>query len=193
MRRDGLFLPALLLAAALAAEGTSAQATGLPTFSAPTRGFGSWEAGVTLSRPGSDRTALEARYAAALDRAGLALRGGYIDNAFALGAEVRVPVLGRSTSFPLDGALLLGVGRTIDSGRGETIVPIGLSIGRRIFLDGPALHITPYAQPTVVFVGDALFTLGLGLDVHIRGAPDVRLAWAHGDLDGFSIGLFWPR
>jgi hypothetical protein len=186
-----------LLLAALLAEGVAAQATAMPTFFAPTRGFGSWEMGVTLSRPGGGATGLEARYGAALDRADLALRAGYVepgragDGTFAAGIEARVPVLGRTPTFPLDGALILGAGRTLDPG--QTIVPIGLTLGRRILLDGPALHLTPYAQPTVVFASDALFTLGLGVDVHIRGIPNIRVAWALADLDGFSVGAFWPR
>ena len=39
----------------------------------------------------------------------------------------------------------------------------------------------------------SIFGLGLGLDFHIQGAPDIRLNWATGDLDGFAVSLFWPR
>lgn len=191
-------LPIGLLLAGLTAEAVSAQATGMPTFFAPTRGFASWEAGVSLSRPGGDRTSVEGRYAAALDRADIGLRGGYVehgggDGELAAGVEVRVPVLGRSPTFPLDGALVLGAGRVFSSGGGDTIVPAGLTIGRRLVLDASAFHLTPYIQPTVVFAGDTSFTFGLGLDLHLRGIPDLRLAWARGDWDGFSVSAFWPR
>ncbi len=170
----------LLLLTGAVARPLSAQATGLPTFFAPTRGFGSTEVGLTLSRPGGDATGLEGRFGAALDRADLAFRAGYVDpggnadGAFAAGVEARVPVLGHTPSFPLDGALVLGVGRHWVSGGGQTFVPVGLSLGRRISLDGRALQITPYAQPTLVFAADALVTLGLGVDLHIRGIPEIR-------------------
>ena len=74
---------------------------------------------------------------------------------------------------------------------GDWLFPVGLSVGRRILLDGSALHLTPYVQPTVLFEDDTLVTLGLGLDLGIRGFPDVRLNGAVGDLDGFSVSLFW--
>jgi hypothetical protein len=198
MRLDRIAVMALL-ATTVVAEGVSGQATGTPTFFAPTRGFGSWEVGAALSRPGGGAVGLEVVYAAALDRADLQLRAGYIDpsgsadGTFVAGIETRIPVLGRTSNFPLDGALILGVGRAFGSGSGQTIVPVGLTIGRRLYLDGDALYLTPYAQPTVIFQGDALFTLGLGLDVHVQGIPEIRVGRALGDLDGFSIALFWPR
>lgn len=179
-----------------AAEAASAQATGLPTFFAPTRAFRSTEAGVTLSRPGGDATAVEGRFGAALDRADLALRAGYADpggsadGGLVAGIEARLPVLGHTPTFPLDGAFILGVGRCFEDG-GQTYVPLGLSLGRRLALDGPSLQITPYVQPTVIFESDSQFLFGLGVDVRVRGIPDVRVNWAIGDLEGFSISLFW--
>jgi len=193
------FAAVLLLLMVAAAEPVTAQATGLPTFFAPTRAFGSTEVGLTLSRPGGDATGIEGRFGAALDRADLAFRAGYVDpggsgdGAFAAGIEARIPVLGHTESFLLDGGLILGVGRQFVSGGGQTFVPVGLSLGRRISLDGRALQITPYAQPTVVFAADALVTLGLGVDLHIRGIPEIRYNSAVGDMDGWSVSLFWAR
>lgn len=192
-------VPALLLISLLSAECLSAQATALPTFFAPTRGFGTTELGVSLSRPGAGATGLEARFGAALDRADLAFRAGYADpggtadGSFVAGVEARIPVLGRSQTFPLDGAFILGVGRSFASGGGQTYVPLGLSLGRRLVLDGPALQVTPYVQPTVIFESSSLFAFGLGVDLRIRGIPDVRVNWAAGDMDGFSVSLFWAR
>ena len=189
----------VLFLAAVLAEGVSAQATGMPTFFAPTRGFASSEVGVTLSRPGAGATGLEARFGAALDRADFALRAGYADpggtadGSFVAGVEARVPVIGRSPTFPLDGAFILGIGRSFVSGGGQTFVPLGLSIGRRLVLDGSALQLTPYVQPTVIFESSSLFAFGLGVDIQARGIPEVRVNWAVGDLDGFSVSLFWAR
>ena len=195
MRRETTAAALIILATALP-EAASPQATGTPTFFAPTRGFASWELGVSFSRSG-DATGLEGRYGFALHRADLALRAGYVDpgpgdGSFGAGIEGRFPVLGRSASFPLDGALILGVGRRFASGGGQTYVPLGLSLGRRLRLDRE-LHLTPYLQPTVIFADDALLTLGLGVDLGIGDIPDIRVAWGFGDLDGWSVGLFWPR
>jgi hypothetical protein len=196
MRLRSLLTAAFLLSVPLA-EGAQAQATSMPTFHAPVRGFGSWEFGVTLSRPGGGSTGLEARYGVALGRSDLALRAGYVEprgtaeGTFAIGAEARVPVLGRTPTFPLDGSLILGLGYLLDPE--QAVIPLGLSLGRQIVLDRDALRITPYVQPTVVFVSDALFSVGLGVDIHIRGVPNIRLAWAFVDMDGFSVGAFWPR
>lgn len=189
----------VLLLVTVLADNVSAQATGMPTFFAPSRAFGSSEVGVTLSRPGGGATGLEARFGIALDRADLALRAGYgdpggsADGSFVAGVEARIPVLGRSPTFPFDGAFILGAGRSFVSGGGQTFVPLGLSIGRRLVLDGPALQVTPYVQPTVIFESTSRFAFGLGVDVRVRGIPDVRVNWAVGDLDGFSVSSFWAR
>ena len=188
-----------VLSSLAGAEMVAAQATGLPTFFAPRRAFGSSELGLTLSRPGGDATGIEGRFGAALDRADLALRGGYVDpggagdGSFVAGVEARFPALGRTQSFPFDGAFIVGVGRHFVSGGGQTFVPLGLTLGRRFSLDGQALQLGFYVQPTVIFADDALFALGLGVDIRIRGIPEVRLNWAVGDMDGFSVSLFWPR
>jgi hypothetical protein len=188
---------AVVLLFAIAAVEASGQATGLPTFFAPTRAFGSSELGATLSRPGGDATGIEGRFGAGLNRADLAIRAGFVDpggggdGSFVAGVEARIPVLGRTSTFPLDGSFILGVGRHFADGGGQTFVPVGLTLGRRLSLDGQALQLTPYAQPTVLFADDALVAMGLGIDLRIRGIPEIRMNWAIGDMDGFSISLFW--
>lgn len=189
----GLFL------AVAAAQPLAAQATGLPTFFAPRRAFGSSELGVTLSRPGGDAIALEGRMGARLDRADINFRGGFVDpggnsdGSVLIGVEARIPVLSHSSTFPLDGAFIVGVGHRFDDGGGETFVPLGLSLGRRLLLDGSALQLTPYLQPTMILIDDPFFALGLGLDLKIRGIPEIRFNSSVGDMEGFSIGLFWAR
>jgi hypothetical protein len=192
-------LATVFLGMVLAAD-LSAQATGLPTFFAPTRAFGRSELGATLSRPGGDATGIELRLGAALNRADLAFRIGYVDAGagadgnWAGGVEGRFPVIGRNQSFPFDGGLVVGVGRIfVSGGGGQTLVPLSLSIGRNVVLDGGAFEITPYAQPTVIIADETLVVLGLGIDLTIRGIPDVRLNWGAGDIEGFSVSLFWAR
>lgn len=190
---------ALTLVAALSADGLGAQATGLPTFFAPTRGYAAAEIGATLSRPGGDATGLEGRLGFGLDQADLALRVGYFDpgegaeGILVAGAEARLPVLGRTADFPLDGALIFGFGRHFRSGAEQNFWPVGLSLGRRISVDRRAFQLTPYLQPTVIFEDSTLFAFGLGVDVAIRGIPEVRVNWGLGDMDGFSVGLFWAN
>ncbi len=60
-------------------------------------------------------------------------------------------MIGRNQSFPLDGALIFGVGHRFADDGGQTMVPLGLSLGRRLVLDGNDLQLTPYIQPTVIF------------------------------------------
>lgn len=193
-------LVAAVFLAAIATVDASAQATGLPTFFAPTRAFGRSEMGATLSRPEGGATGFELRLGAALNRPDLALRLGYVDPGagadgnWAAGMEARFPVIGRSQSFPLDGGFILGVGRIfVSGGGGQTLVPIGLSIGRNLVLGSGSVEITPYAQPTFVLADDALVVLGLGVDLTIRDVPDVRVNWGAGDIDGFSVSLYWVR
>jgi len=176
-----------------------AQSTGTPTFFAPVRAFGSTESGLSVSRPAAGAIGFEGRYGVALDRADLSFRAGYVDSGgaadgrFVAGAEVRVPVISRSPTFPLDGALVVGVGHIFESGAGQTIVPVGLSIGRRFIVDGDAFQLTPYVQPTIIFESETLATMGLGVDLRLQGIPDVRVNWAIGDMDGFSVSLYWVR
>lgn len=180
------------------ASGSSAQATGTPTFFAPTRAFGASEVGASTSFIGSGAFAVEGRFGAALNRSDLSFRIGYVEGGggsgnFALGAEARVPVIGHSDSFPLDGGFVLGVGHIFTSGGGQTLVPFGLSLGRRVRLDGNALRLTPYVQPTIIFTDNSLFALGVGVDIGIQNMPEIRVNAAGGDMDGFSISLFWAR
>ena len=45
----------------------------------------------------------------------------------------------------------------------------------------------------MIFQNDTAFGFGLGLDIRIRGIPEVRLNWGKEDLDGFAVSLFWAR
>lgn len=197
MNRRMLEVAALATLSAIGAGAATAQSTALPTFHAPSRAFPVSETGFTMSRPGGDVTGMELRLGVALDEADLQLRGGYIDVSgdggdWTLGLEGRVPVLGGGSAL-LESALVLGIGRIFADGGGQTVVPLGLTIGRRFFLDGRDFVLTPYAQPTVIFVDGEVFTVGLGIDVKIGSLPEVRMNWAQGDMDGFSVSLFWTR
>jgi hypothetical protein len=200
---------ALLLAAPL-----GAQTTGMPSFNAPYRGFQRSELGAVVSFPGPGGTAFEGEYRYARSRFDIGLRVGMWDPGAAktrlmIGGEARQRVITHSTNFPLDGALIAGIGAQLVSGGSGLLIPVGLSLGRRVDLGqsagragesrGSSISIVPYVQPTAFFSAslgsgggsDLNFTLGLGADVRLTRTFDVRFSAGIGDLDGISLAAVW--
>lgn len=190
-----------LLSLVLAAGWTTAraQATGTPSYNAPYRAFERSEVGVVISFPNGGSTALEGVYRMANRRFDIGFRAGIFDSqgsdaVFLLGAEGRQRVITHSTDFPLDGALIVGVGAQLSS-NSVLLVPIGLSLGRRIDVEGSKVSIVPYVQPTVTMVlggnSDVAFALGLGADFRLTRRFDARVSAGIGDLEGISIAAIW--
>lgn len=187
----------LALAAPLAA-----QETGTPVFKSPYRTFTTSEIGASFSDGEGYEWALEGFYGYGRGPWDVGLRAGYIsfgDNAadeggFLLGADARTRVVNSSESFPLDGALTLGVGTVIDGGT-VVFLPIGISLGRRVLLEGSETSFVPYVHPVLTPVlgsdsdEDLDFSLGLGVDIKFTRNLDIRVAGALGDRDGVSIGF----
>jgi hypothetical protein len=199
MRR--YFAPILLGSALLASEG-AAQATGLPTFNAPYRAFTRSEIGVVLSFPNGGGTALEGVFRKASGKFDIGFRGGFRDpggvgsTILLVGAEARQRVLSHTLDFPLDGALVVGVGGAFVSRSSALFLPIGLSLGRRIDPEGSQISIVPYVQPTALFVAGSapstlLFALGLGADFRFSPRFDARISAGLGDLEGVSLSAVW--
>jgi hypothetical protein len=189
-----------LLLSAAAATAAHAQATGTTTFNAPYRAFERSEFGVLLSFPDGGSTAFEGVYRFSNRRFDFGFKGGFLDRdggdaVLLIGTEARQRVLTHSADFPLDGALILGIGGNFASGNSTLIVPVGLSLGRRIDLEGSAVSIVPYVQPTAMFLfgngSDVLFTLGLGADFRLTRRFDARVSAGIGDLEGVSLGAVW--
>jgi hypothetical protein len=201
MRRD----VAMLLLAALAGVGAataSAQATLMPTFNAPYRAFTRSEIGVLLSFPEGGGNGVEGAYRMASARLDLGFKVGFVDppgpaDAVAVaGVEARQRVITHTVDFPLDGAVILGVGGNFVSGASFIIIPAGLSLGRRIDPQGSTVSIVPYVQPTLfVLAGDVgdnvLFSLGLGADFRLSKRFDARVSAGLGDAQGVSVGAVW--
>ncbi|MGH7700393.1 MAG: hypothetical protein ACREMJ_07760 [Gemmatimonadales bacterium] len=200
MRRTITFLTvtALLGVGADAA----AQATGTPTFNAPYRAFTRSEFGALLSFPEGGGLALEGAYRLASGRFDIGFKAGFFDpegpgDAVVLvGAEARQQVIRHTVDFPLDGALVLGVGGQFVSDNSLLIVPVGLSLGRRIDPEGSTISIVPYLQPTLFILGGDVpdhvqFALGLGADFRVTPRFDGRIAAGIGDLEGVSLGFVW--
>ena len=202
MRRE---VASLLLAAlvCVGARAASAQATGTTTFNAPYRAFQRSEIGVLMSFPSGGGTAVEGAYRRAGGKFDLGFKAGFLDpdgpgdvNVL-LGAEARQRVITHTVDFPLDGALILGVGGNFVSNNSALVVPVGLSLGRRVDPQGSTVSIVPYVQPTLFLlagnnVADHVqFALGLGADFRLSRAFDARLSAGLGDNEGVSIGAVW--
>ena len=199
MRR---YLALFLLGSALFASEMAAQATGMPSFNAPYRAFSRSEIGVVISFPSGGGTAFEGAYRKSSGKFDIGFRGGILDISGAgstilmLGAEARQRVLSHTPDFPLDGALVLGVGGWFSSGNSVMFLPVGLSLGRRIDLEGSSVSIVPYVQPTGLLVAgsgnsDFFFALGLGADFRLSPRFDARISAGLGDLEGVSLSAVW--
>ncbi len=179
----------------------TAQVTGTTTFNAPYRAFARSEFGVLVSFPNGGGTAFEGQYRVASGRLDIGFKGGLLDQSGAgaavllLGAEARERVLTHTVDFPLDGALVFGAGANLVSGNSVLILPVGLSLGRRIATES-GVSIVPYVQPSLfILAGDAQnhtqFALGLGIDFQFTPRFDARLSAGLGDVEGVSLGAVW--
>jgi hypothetical protein len=192
----------LLVLAIGSAPGLVAQSTGTPSYNAPYRAFTRSEFGVVISFPDGGGTAFEGAYRMASGKFDLGFRGGIFapdgggDSQLLLGAEARQRVVTHTEDFPLDGALILGIGGRFSSGNNGVIVPVGLSLGRRVDPKDSKISIVPYVQPTGFLVAgngdsDFLFALGLGADFRLSPRFDARISAGLGDLEGVSLGAVW--
>jgi Outer membrane protein beta-barrel domain len=206
MRRNlcGGLLVAVVVA--LAANNLAAQETGTPMFKAPYRAFTSHEFGGAFSDPGEGVSfALEGFYSYGRGsndfgiRAGFADPDGAGDTRLLLGGDFRTRILSYSESFPLDGALTVGVGGNIGDGDDLIYLPVGISLGRRFELEGSRTTFTPYAHPTLVPVlgasggDDVGFALGLGVDLRVSQNLSLRVSGGVGDIEGVGIAATYVR
>jgi len=205
----------LLVAAAVAlsAADLAAQETGTPMFKAPYRAFTSHEFGAAFSDPGEGVSfALEGFYRYGRGSNDFSLRGGFEDldeqtfngvnvgggTRVLLGGDFRTQIVSYSESFPLDGALTVGVGANVGDGDDAYFIPVGVSLGRRFDLEGSKTTFTPYAHPVIVptFGGgndDVNFALGLGVDVRFSRSFALRVSGGIGDIEGVGIAATYLR
>lgn len=199
MRRQ---MTLLFIAGALFASEVAAQATGMPSFNAPYRAFTRSEIGLVISFPNGGGTAFEGALRKSSGKFDIGFRGGMFDpggtgsTVLLLGVEARERVLSHTVDFPLDGALVFGVGGQFGDGNSTLLVPVGLSLGRRIDPEGSSVSIVPYVQPTGILVAGSgssnfLFTLGLGADFRLSPRFDARVSAGLGDLEGVSLSAVW--
>jgi hypothetical protein len=175
----------------------AAQTVGTPVFMAPYRAFTKYELGGYISDPSGASWALEGFYRYGWKKNDVGFRLGVEDagdnTLLLLGADFRSRLISHSQSFPLDGALTLGLGGAF--GDGSVIyIPVGFSLGRRVDLENSKVSFVPYVQPTLTPAfgsgnSDVLFTLGLGVDIKVATQLDIRITAGVGDQDGIGIGL----
>ena len=108
-------------------------------------------------------------------------------------------MLSYSESFPLDGALTLGLGGIFGGDFNDIVLlPVGISLGRRFDVEGSSTTFVPYLHPNIVpiFGGDdddVEFTLGLGVDIKFGEQWAVRASGGLGDIEGVGITLAYLR
>lgn len=206
MRRNlygGLLVAALV---SLSANVSAAQETGTPMFKAPYRAFTSHEFGAAFSDPGQGVSfALEGFYSYGRGTNDFGIRAGFADpegagdSRFLLGGDFRTRVVSYSESFPLDGALTVGVGLNLGDGDDLIYLPLGISLGRRFEIEGSKTTFTPYAHPVIVPVlgasggSDVGFALGLGVDLRLSQSLAARVSGGIGDIEGVGIALTYVR
>jgi hypothetical protein len=191
------------IAAALVVPAAAhAQATLTPSFNAPRRPFAQSEFGGVVSFPSPGGTAYEGEYRVGSGKLDLGLRGGIMDfqggaaSQALAGFEGRARVVSHSQEFPLDGSVVFGGGGQFASGASRFSFPLGLTLGRRMGIEGSTFTLTPYAQPTAFLRGgnnintDVIYTMGLGADLRM-GTVDARLGMGLGDVQGVSLGAVW--
>lgn len=199
--RNTLFACAVLVASAGSA---AAQATGTASFNAPYRAFEKYEFGGTVSFNQGDATGVEGQLRFGYKAFDVGFRGGMLftdgDDPILIGAEGRGRVLTHTDQFPLDGAIVAGLGFAFDGGTFGNI-PVGLSLGRRVDLENSSISLVPYVQPTGNFVfgegnSEFGFSLGIGLDARLSKFFDARVSGSFGTdwgIEGFAISAVWIR
>lgn len=178
-----------------------AQTTGMPSYNAPHRAFARHEFGGTLSFPEGGDFGIEGQYRFGNRTWDIGFRGGVFDPGvgdaiFLAGVEGRSRVITHTEQFPLDGAVVVGVGGWLGD-NSVLFIPAGLSLGRRILIEDSQVSIVPYAQPTVFLTAnggtDVQFALGLGADFRLSSMFDARVSVGVGDLEGISVSAVWLR
>jgi len=81
-------------------------------------------------------------------RGGIFTPGGNGNSRFLVGGRRAERVVTHTDDFPLDGALILGVGGQFSSSSSFAVIPVGLSLGGASIPRDSKISIVPYVQPT---------------------------------------------
>jgi hypothetical protein len=197
----GEALALVVILVTMSANASAAQETGTPIFKAPYREFENHEFGTSISDPGTGIDfALEGFYRYGRGSNDFSIRGGFadgegnIDTKILVGGDIRTRVVSYSESFPLDGALTVGLGGSVGDGPDQFFLPVGISLGRRFELEGSNTSFVPYLHPVIIPTfgsgdDDVNFALGLGVDIRFSERWAVLASGGLGDLDGVGVSL----
>lgn len=204
--RRSLLLTGLL--ATVVSVSATAQVIGTPVYKTPYAGFKHSELAGYISDPGEGVSiAVQGEYRVNRKKYDIGLTVGFADASgngdglFGVGLDGRTALARHTQDFPLDAALTGGVGALFASGDVGFIIPVGVSLGREIILEGSKISFTPYVHPVLAPVlgsdnvvgNDIQFGLGLGVDVGLSAAFHLRVSGSVGDIEGVAIGLAWNR
>jgi hypothetical protein len=146
---------------------------------------------------------MEGFYGYGKDKNDFGLRAGFADvdggnTRVLIGGDFRTRVFSYSESFPVDGALTVGLGANFGEGDDAYAIPVGLSLGRRFDMEGSSTTFTPYLHPNIVPVfgtndDGVKFTLGLGVDIKFSESWAARASGGLGDIEGVGISVAYLR
>jgi hypothetical protein len=115
------------------------------------------------------------------------------------GIDGRYAFFHESAEFPVDAALTGGVGVRFHLHDNVTLVPVGVTVGRRLTPPSGGVLVTTYMHPKVYYIGGSPsktigFNMGVGLNVLFTRGFELRIGGAVGDYGGFGLGfiLFRP-
>lgn len=203
MRRSVL-LAGLL--AALVVPDLVAQTIATPIFKSPYRAFKRTELAGYISDPGEGISlALQGEYRMARPTFDWGLTFGYMDpegsggdGIIGVGVDGRARLAQHTRDFPLDASGTLGFGALFSDGNSGFLIPFGVTLGRQVQMENSKVSFTPYVNPVIAptfgdLLDDVQFALGLGVDIALSPALDVRVSGSLGDLEGVGVGLAWHR
>jgi hypothetical protein len=186
----------------LAVGAVVAQSTGMPAFNAPYRAFEQHEFGGTLSFPEGGGFGAEGLFGFGTGKFDFGLRGGFWnpdpgDTRILAGVRLRQRVIEHTETFPLDGAVVFGLGGQFVDNFSTLVAPVGLSLGRRLDVEDSQVSIVPYVQPTAFLTAgsnqdtELHFAFGLGADFRLSRLFDARVSVGLGDIEGISVSAVW--
>lgn len=192
------------LVAAIVATDLTAQTIATPIFKSPYRAFKRTELAGYISDPGEGVSlALQGEYRMARPTFDWGVTFGYMDpegsggdGLFGVGIDARAKLAQHSRDFPLDASGTLGFGALFSNGDTGFLIPFGVTLGRQVELENSKVSFVPYVNPVIAptfgdLLDDVQFALGLGVDIALSPAFDVRVSGSLGDLEGVGVGLAW--
>ena len=191
----------IMTLAAVTAGSVTAQTLGLSSFLSPYRTFEKMEFGGHFAFDEGTDYALGGFLRGGVKRFDIGARLALIepdgpgDLFVAVGADARQQIVRHDENFPLDGALVVGVGGLFPEGDEIFLLTGGFSLGRRLEVEDSDVTIVPYVEPVLLITDlDQIdFALGLGVDFALTSRFTARVSAGLGEIEGVSLGIAWSN